>query len=197
MKILVIVDVQKQFDEFIQYDLVEELSKYAETFEKVYQIWDTHNNAVGPSESFPNQVDSIPKKFGKNHFSKSVKDFIEKMKNSTEEGDVFSLKNDEGYIVRVENNHDWFYVNPEIFDLIQDLKGNEIILVGGADGECLEDVYQAFLAFGLDSEINRNYTYSAKTSDDESIEDTKGEWKKSVFESRFITKFETYKNKFC
>lgn len=192
MKILVIVDVQKQFDEYIQYDLIDELSKYAESFDKVYQIWDTHNNVVGPSESFPNQVDSIPKRFGKNHFSKNVKDFITKMQNSTEEGDVFSLKNDEGYIVRVENNHDWFYVNPEIFDLIEDTKEHEIILAGGALGECIEDVYQAFLAFGANAKINNKYTYSAKTTEDDSIENTQGEWKKSVFEGK-ILRFNEFK----
>ena len=186
MNTLVIVDVQKQFDKYIQYDLVEELSKYAEKFDKVYQIWDTHNGVVGPTHSFPKQIDSIPKKFGKKFFSKKVTEFIKKMEDSTEEGSVFSLSDGEGYIVRVDNNHDWFFVNPEIVDLINDVKGDKVILVGGADGECLEDVYQAFLAFGLDVRINRKYTYSAKTSQEDSIEETDGEWKKSVFEGKVI-----------
>ena len=193
MNTLVIVDVQKQFDKFIQHDLVEKLSKYSEKFDKVYQIWDTHNGVVGPTHSFPKQIDSIPKKFGKNFFSKKVSDFIKKMEDRTAEGTIFSLSEGEGYIVRVDNNHDWFYVNPEIVDLINELKGDKVILVGGADGECLEDVYQAFLAFGLNTKINRRYTYSAKTSNEDSVDETEGEWKKSVFEGK-ILKFNDFKN---
>ena len=170
--ILVIVDVQKQFKDFIQHDLVDELSKYAESFDKVYQIWDTHKDAVGPSYSFPKQVDSIPKRFGKNDFSPKVKQYIKQIEDSTEEGKVFSLKGDEGYIVRVENNHDWFYVNPEIVKLINEIKGNKITLVGGADNECLEDVYQAFLSFGLDATINRKYVYDAKTTQQDSVKES-------------------------
>ena len=170
MNILVIVDVQKQFNKFIQHDLVEEISKYAESFDKVYQIWDTHN-ATGPSESFPNEVDTIPKKFGKNHFSKKVKEFIKRAQDSTEEGKLFKLSENDGYIVRVENNHDWFYVNPEIVKLIDNLKGNKVILVGGAFNECIEDVFQAFLAFGIDVEFNKKYTYDAETTQQDSVKE--------------------------
>ena len=180
-KVLVIVDVQKEFDEYIQHDLVDALSAYAEKFDTVYQIWDTHNNTVAPTHSFPGQVDSVPKKYGKKHFSDDVKNYIKKIEDSSEEGRTFKLDNDEGYIVRVKNNHDWFYVNPEIVDLISKLKGNKVILAGGADGECLEDVYQTFLAFGLKTHINKKYTYSAKTTEEDSVEE--------VIESKKIPAF--------
>lgn len=168
---LVIVDVQKEFDEYIQHDLVDGLSSYAEKFDRLYQIWDTHDDTNGPTHSFPGQVDSIPKKFGKKHFSPEVKEFIKRVKDSSEEGRTFKLSEGEGYVVRVDNNHDWFYVNPEIVKLILTIKDDEVILAGGADGECLEDVYQAFLAFGLNVKINKKYTYDAKTSQDDSILD--------------------------
>lgn len=170
-KALVIVDVQREFDEYIQHDLVDALSEYAEKFDVVYQIWDTHHNTVAPTHSFPGQVDSIPKKFGKKHFSDEVKEYIEKIKKSSSNGRTFKLSDDEGYIVRVKNNHGWFYVNPEIVELISKLKDKKVILAGGADGECLEDVYQAFLAFGLKVHINKKYTYSAKTSQEDSVEE--------------------------
>lgn len=192
-KTLIIVDVQKQFKEYIQHDLVDGISRYTEKFDKVYQIWDTHN-ATGPSDSFPKQIDSIPKKFGKNFFSKSVQNYINQIEDDTEEGHVLKLKDEEGYVVRVENNHDWFYVNPEIVDLINSIKGDEIILVGGAANECLEDVYQAFLAFGLNVKINKRYTYDAKTSDDDSFkqqpEITEG---KTISYNR-ILRFNDFKN---
>ena len=185
-KVLVIVDVQKEFDEYIQHDLVDALSNYAEKFDTVYQIWDTHNNTVAPTHSFPGQVDSIPKKYGKKHFSDEVKEFIKKIQNSSEEGRTFKLDNEEGYIVRVKNNHDWFYVNPEIVDLISKLKGNKIILAGGADGECLEDVYQTFLAFGLKTHINKKYTYNAKTTEEDSVEEVVETKKTSAFNTEYL-----------
>lgn len=200
MKILVIVDVQKQFNKFIQHDLIDELSNYCENFDKVFQIWDTHNN-VKPSESFPKEEECIPKKFGKNCFSPAVKSFIQKIEDSTEEGKVFSLKNDNGYIIRVDNNHDWFYINPEIVKLINDIKNDDVTLVGGAEGECLEDVYQTFLAFDVNTIIDHKYTYSAKTKNSDTVENTKGDWKESKFEcvktfSEFLNENINYTEKY-
>lgn len=171
-KTLIIVDVQKEFDKYIQYDLVDSLSKYCENFNKVYQIWDTHNNTVSPTHSFPRQLDSIPKKYGNKHFSKEVKNYIKDIEDNSKEGRTFKLS-DGGYIVRVKNNHDWFYVNPEIVDLIFKIKDDDIILVGGADGECLEDVFQTFKTFNLNVTINKKYVYDAKTSNKDSVFENK------------------------
>lgn len=171
MKALVIVDVQKEFNKFIQHDLVDELYDYARKFKQVYQIWDTHKTDIAPTYVFPNQVDAVKKKYGKNHFSDKVTKFIKNKTDETFEGNLFKLSDGEGYIVRVDNNHDWFYVNPEIVELIQKLKDKQVILAGGADNECLEDVYQAFKAFGLNVHINKKYVYSAKTNQNDSIDD--------------------------
>jgi hypothetical protein len=172
MKTLVIIDVQREFDEYIQHDLVDAISLYSEEFDNVYQIWDTHHNTYAPTHSFPGQIDSIPKKFGKKHFNDNVKAFIEKINNSSEEGRTFKLS-DGGYIVRVDNNHDWFYVNSEIVDLISKIKNDDVTLVGGALGECIEDVFQTFLAFGINCKINNKFTYSAKTSQEDSIKENR------------------------
>lgn len=167
--ILVVVDVQKEFNEFIQHDLVDGIFKYAKKFDSVYQIWDTHDGAVIPTHTFPGQVDSIPKKFGENHFSDSIKAFIKKVEDTSEEGRTFKLEDEEGYLVRVKNNHDWFYVNPEIVELISKIKNETVILVGGATDECLEDIYQTFLAFGINVQINKKYTFNAKTTSNDTI----------------------------
>ena len=171
MKVLVVVDVQKEFDKFIPHDLVDELYNYARKFKQVYQIWDTHKTDISPTYVFPNQVDSVKKKYGKNHFSDKVRKFINDKTDETFEGNLFKLSDNEGYIVRVDNNHDWFYVNPEIVELIEKLKKDQVILAGGADNECLEDVYQAFKTFGLNVHINKKYVYSAKTDQNDSIDD--------------------------
>lgn len=171
MEVLIVVDVQKEFKKFIQYDLVEELTTYARKFKKVYQIWDAHKNVNAPSYKFPNEVMAVVKLFGKNHFSDKVREYTEEIQKSTEEGTTLKL-NDGGYVVRVDNNHDWFYINPEIIQVINDVKNDQVVLVGGADNECLEDIYVAFSAFGVDVRKNQKYIYSAKTSDKQSIKDT-------------------------
>lgn len=171
MKSLVIVDIQKEFNKFIQYDLVDEVYEYAKEFDKVYQIWDTNKGNETPTYKFPNEVYDVKKKYGKNHFSPKVKKFIQKMTDETPEGNKFKLSDENGYIVRVDNNHDWFYANPELVDLVEDLENDKVILVGGADNECLEDVYQMFIAFGVDVDINKRYVYSAKTNSNTSIND--------------------------
>ena len=78
------------------------------------------------------------------------------IEKSTEEGTVLKLS-DGGYVVRVDNNHDWFFVNPEMVELIQKLKDDQVTLVGGADQECLEDVFVAFKSFGVNVQINDKY----------------------------------------
>lgn len=171
MKVLVIVDVQKEFQKFIQHDLVDELHNYAEDFDQVYQIWDTNKNSISPTYKFPNEVEAVAKKFGKNHFSDKVKNYTKEIEDSTEEGTVLKLS-DDSYVVRVDNNHDWFYVNNEIVNLIEELKDDNVTLVGGADNECLEDVYVAFKSFGVNVQINYKYVYSAKTSNKDSIHES-------------------------
>lgn len=168
MKVLVIVDVQKEFSKFIQHDLVKELEKYCQKFDKVYQIWDAHKNKVGTTYKFPKQVKSVKKLFGINHFNDIVKKYTKEIEESTEEGTILKLS-DGGYVIRVDNNHDWFYVNPEITDLINEIKDDDVTLVGGADEECLKDIEVTFKSFGINVEINYKYVYSAKTTNKDSV----------------------------
>lgn len=172
MKVLVIVDVQKDFNKFIQGDLISELEKYCNNFDQVYQVWDAHKNSVSPTYKFPKQVGAVKKLFGINHFNDKVKQYTKEIEESTEEGTTLKLS-DGSYVVRVDNNHQWFYVNTEMTDLINKLKDDNVILVGGADDECLKDIEVAFKAFGVDVNINDKYVYSAKTRNKDSIFDSK------------------------
>ena len=163
--ILVIVDVQKEFKKFIPKNFVQKLTEYAKHFSTVYQIWDS-NNAKTPSYSFPNEVDTIIKKYGTS-FSLDLKiitkDITDQYPNASE-GDRFKLKDTKTYIVRVNNNHKWFYVNKELSELFEKLKGKNIILVGGGDSECLKDVFIAMKSFGVNVQYNYKFIYSAKTN---------------------------------
>jgi len=186
--VLVIVDVQKEFSKFIPKDYVYNLNKYAEEFPTVYQIWDGHSydgeqvqKINGPSYKFNNEKDSFRKVYGTSA-SKKVTDLGERAlnyKKNVKEGDIFRVNDDfkldekgENYIVRIENNHKWFYINKELANFFKSLKGQDIIIVGGADGECLEDVIVAMKSFGVRPTPNYTYIYSADTSNKQKFRKT-------------------------
>jgi hypothetical protein len=194
MKVLVIVDVQKEFDKFIQHDLVSELCDYANTFDKVYQIYDGHKNATEPTYKFPKEVKCVEKLFGINHFSDEVKRFTNEIEHITEEGTTYKLSNG-AYVVRVDNNHKWFYVNPEITDLINDVKNDEVIFSGGASSECLEDVIVAFKAFGVKTHLNKKYVYSEKTNNNDSVSDKEDKITEGITSSFTSTELKDIFNK--
>ena len=162
---LMVVDVQKEFEKFIPQKFVEQLLKYCKNFHTVYQIWDS-NDAKKPSYTFPNQKQAIIKKFG-TKFSDDLEDTVAQLNKKypkAKEGDVFEFDDINSYVVRVKNNHGWFYVPEKMAQLFNSLKGKKVIVVGGADNECLQDVYEAMESFGIKPEYNKKFVYSAKTS---------------------------------
>jgi putative cell wall-binding protein len=77
------------------------------------------------------------------------------------------LKKNTTYLVKINNNHKWFYVNEELVELFSKLNSKNIIIVGGADDECLEDVFVSMKSFGINPIYNHDYIYSAKTNDNQ------------------------------
>lgn len=179
--ILIIVDVQSNFKKYFPTDpngFLKKLDAYCEEFPTVYQIWDS-NSGSKPTYKFKNQKDLIEKKYGVKKFyskykggfdewiyyifdDKTMEQFQSK-KSKFKEGDAFKIKNKNEFLIYIGNNHKWFYVNEELVDLFQKLKGKKVILVGGADSECLEDVYIALQSFGVNPIKNHQYIYSAET----------------------------------
>ena len=184
--ILIIVDVSKSFKKFFTNLYLNELNKYCKTFDKVYQIWDNHTekspdkdylydeNPDIPIEKdlyqFPNQVDLIEKRYNYNVnadfyekiLSKEIyKDIKNKEDNKTlKKGDYFPTK--EGtIIVYIANNHKWFHVPKKLYNIFTKLKGKEVIVVGGSDNECLEDIFITADIFGVVVKRNHKYIYSA------------------------------------
>lgn len=186
--ILLIVDVQSNFKKYFPTDpngYLKKLDTYCEEFpvdglKGVYQIWDS-NRGSKPTYKFKNQVDLIEKKFGikrlYNKYKGGFKEWIYYIfdedtlnkffakKNKFEEGESFKIKDKNEYLVYIGNNHKWFYVNEELVDLFQKLRGKKVILVGGADSECLLDIYIALKAFNVTPVYNHQYIYSAETGD--------------------------------
>lgn len=173
--ILVIVDVQKQFDKFTPQNFENNIMKYCKEFPKddnsgkgVYQIWDA-NKAQNFSYNFPNTLQTIKKNYGTKFDNniKTISDQLTQKYPQAAEGQQFKLRNKNTFLVKVNNNHKWFYVNEELYNLYLKLKGRTIILIGGADDECLEDVYVSMKSFGINPIYNHDYIYSAQTNDNQ------------------------------
>lgn len=192
VKILVIVDVQKEFSKHQPKGFVNAVNDYAKNFTKVYQIWDGHKwdgekNIIinGPSWKFNNEIANYRKIYGTTA-SEEIKDLCRtanKMLTSPKErekygyvtikegtklnvGDNFNLlkSNEKGnnFLVKISNRHNWFYVPKNLSDFFNNIKERTIV-VGGSENECLEDVYTAMISFNIPANINKKYTYSAKT----------------------------------
>ena len=186
---LIIVDVQKSFRKFFSEMYLNELKKYCNNFQSVYQIWDNHIDGKKVDKDylyddtpeipihddlyhFPNQKDLIEKRYNydvdadfyKKILSKEVyKEISDKEdKKELKKGDIFSTK--EGTIITyIGNNHVWFHVPIKLYELLQSLKGKEVTIVGGADSECLEDIVTTAEKLGVKIKRDYKYIYTASS----------------------------------
>jgi len=178
---LIIVDVQKEFSDFIPQGYIEKLALYCKDFLNVYQIWDA-NKASKPSYKFPNEKLTIKKKYGikkdskkyntfnlflKNNLSVNDYKYIIDNYNNLKSGEKFKFKN--GYLIHVNNNHGWFYCNKQLTKLFSQLSNKSAILVGGGDGECIDDIEFSLKAFNVKTTKNHKLIYSSKTNDKQKV----------------------------
>jgi len=185
--ILIVVDVQKSFKKFFTDNYITALNKYCNKFKDVYQIWDNHIDGKNVDKdylydenpdipvhndlySFPNQRDMIEKRYNYDvdaDFYKKILD--EKVYNEIKQkednhqlkrGNFF--KTTEGtYLIYIGNNHKWYHLPKKLQELFTDLKGREVVMVGGSDQECYLDVETAAQTFGVKIRRDDNYIYSA------------------------------------
>jgi hypothetical protein len=194
---LIVVDVQKSFRKYFSEMYLNELKKYCETFQHVYQIFDNHVDGKDVDKQylydenpeipihddlyhFPNQKDLIEKRY---NYDVDSDFYNTKMKNSDgnkgildektyklikskeldgtlQKGECFETK--EGtLIVYIGNNHRWFHVPIKLYKLLLSMKGKEVIIVGGSDSECLEDIITTAEKIGVNIKRNWKYIYSA------------------------------------
>jgi len=180
---LIIVDVQKSFKKYFSEMYLNELKKYCNNFNNVYQIWDNHIDGKNVEKDylydenpdipihkdiyhFPNQKDLIEKRYNydvdvdfyKKILNKEVYNdiFDKEEKKLLKKGDIFSTK--EGTIITfINNKHVWFHCPIKLYELLKELKGREVTIVGGADSECLEDVVTTAESLGV--KIKRDYKF--------------------------------------
>ena len=176
--ILVIVDVQGEFDNFTPKGFEQNIMEYCNDFPKgtepddvkgVYQIWDS-NKATGFTYTFPNQVLTVRKNYG-TKFDASIRNTSLKLPQDSPEGKLYKFKDSNKYLVKVNNNHNWFFVNEDLYNLYKKLKGKRVIIVGGADQECLQDVYISMKSFGIVPVYNHNYIYNASMNNNQKTTD--------------------------
>jgi hypothetical protein len=134
----------------------------------------------GDLYDFPNQSYLIEKRYNydvdvdfyRKILDKSVYDEIKSKEknNSFVKGDSFPTK--EGtLIVYIANNHVWYHMPKKLHDLFVEISQaqsvnesvsvKDVILVGGADRECLDDVEVAAKVMGVRLNRNANFIYSA------------------------------------
>lgn len=185
--ILIIVDVQKSFRKYFSEMYLNELKKYCKTFKFVYQIFDNHVDGKNVDKDylynddpeipihndlyyFPNQKDIIEKRYNydvdadfyKKILDKEIYKEISDKENKKElnKGDIFPTK--EGtYIVYVGNNHKWHHISKKLYDLLLSLKNKTVTIVGGSDGECLEDIYTAAISLGVKIKRDWKFIYTS------------------------------------
>ena len=185
--ILIIVDVQKSFKKFFTEMYINQLTKYCNNFNEVYQIWDNHIDGKNVDKDylyedepeipihddlyhFPNQKDIIEKRYNydvdadfyKKILDKEVYDKISDMEESKslKKGDVFPTK--EGTVITyIGNKHVWFHCPKKLYELLNSLKSKNIKIVGGSDSECLDDVFTLAEKIGLNIKRDHRYIWSA------------------------------------
>jgi len=120
--------------------------------------------------NFPNQKDIIEKRYNYDvdvDFYKKILDRqtyelikSKQEKGSIKRGDLFETK--EGtVIVYIGNNHKWFQMPKKLYELFKDLGNKKITIVGGADSECLSDIFTSAETMGLDIKRDWKYIYTA------------------------------------
>lgn len=164
--ILVIVDVQEAFSKYFPNEYyLDKLNDYCEEFKTVYQIWDDID-ANTPSYNFPNQKKAIVKQYGfdiepdaiEMYFSGKEADKLRNDLETQEYKDFYKTK-DNRILFYIGNDHKWFLADTPMITLFKNLKGKKVILVGGAEGECLQDIYISMKSCGINVEINTSYIY--------------------------------------
>ncbi len=186
---LIIVDVQKSFKKFFSEMYLNELKKYCNNFNNVYQIWDNHVDGKLVDKDylydetpeipihddlyyFPNQKELIEKRYNYDVDADFYKKILDKQiykeiskkeeEKSLKKGDIFPTK--EGTIITfINNNHVWFHVPKKLYEILQQLKGREVTIVGGADSECLEDIVTTAESLGVKIKRDYKFIYTASS----------------------------------
>jgi predicted house-cleaning noncanonical NTP pyrophosphatase (MazG superfamily) len=170
---LVVVDVQEEFKKFFNDKYVEELQKYCEKFDRVFQIWDC-TKAKKPSIDIPNEAMRFKKKYGGKPDIDNIElifradvleDFLGKYHETNPSysiGEMFRTVYGD-YWVYIGSKHEWFNCPKDMAEQFKKMAEMErpVTIVGGGVSECLEDVFTTMWHFGVPVEYDRKYVYGS------------------------------------
>lgn len=178
--ILVIVDVQEPFEKWWIKNgkecLPERINDYCAMFDGTYQIWDDHR-AKKPTWEFYKQIMALKKHYGVDNPTGDIKDYtkvfrpedVEEAMSLAEPKSIATPKLfrtiDGNYIIRViGGTHKWFFVSTDLYTAMANIT-SPIVLVGGAEGECLKDVETLLDILGKKYRTEHRYCYNAADED--------------------------------
>lgn len=165
-KNLVIVDVQKEYsklnskfliDENYVYDILDVIKK--EKIDKIYYIVDYNSGTI----HVPIQLHSVTDAFYyKNYAGIEISELdgmVERNELTIIENEIAYMDTYGGYIITTDNAHELQYVDTDLKSLIDLIKEDDNILIGGCDGECLQDIEKVFEFFNVPYKRNNSLIY--------------------------------------
>lgn len=173
---LVIVDVQKDFSQWMPDGYLQRVHDHAKSVPNVYQVWDA-NRTDGPSEKFENEKMTVPKRYGYNLRKEDVRNYFTGESQRELESDMDSDKfhceqgrrktyraRDGKVLFYVGKSHKFFMAEPELMKMMEYLKqlNSKIIIIGGADNECLADVEACMDHYEIPFERKHDLIYPVK-----------------------------------
>lgn len=178
---LIIVDVQKAYNKYYTDEYLVELNKYADTFSRVFQIWDKEKSK-NPDYIFKNQTGIYYKEYGPSlHIEDVPKYFlpqqheyiINKLKNIPNDGDMFETMYNDYWIYLGQEK--WFLCNKELTYFIKSLKKNnrKVIIVGKELNNSIYNMYYIMKQLGVEVEYELEYNYNENGSKFDKVEESK------------------------
>ncbi|MNC09416.1 hypothetical protein D3C75_570390 [compost metagenome] len=155
-----IVDVQREFIKFINQNLLNNIKNYIEEnkWANIVVLVDENKETCTIPEWMSNSSTKIVHKKYTTTKDESIYNDIEL--GEAEKVDDGFIYDDGKVVVDTDNAHDNFVIPKELQEISKLL--TDVVLIGGAAGECLEDVEEALKYLKVKVEINKTFTYSAK-----------------------------------
>lgn len=173
---LCIVDVQKEFIEYIPESIFNSIKLFIENNQWdniVIIVDDNKGNCYIPNWMKNSATQIIHKKYWGVKNDSIYKDILND--KAVQEGNGFRYNNGD-LVVDTDNAHDTFKVPKKLEEMSKTI--SNVILIGGAYGECLEDVEAALKYLGVKTMINNSLTYSAKDKYKDISWSSKIKWEK-------------------
>ncbi len=158
-KVLVVCDVQLEFMFCIPEEYISKLKRevLSGKWNEIVVIVDENSGDPHiPMWLYEASTLILKKSYGSYGLTE-MDDFVEDGSFRIEKEGESWINEFEQLVIKVDGCHETFHVPDDMIDYFKTLKS--VTLVGGAEDECLQDIYDALLYFDVDAEINDDLTY--------------------------------------